>query len=452
MFDNFSLSFSIARMIHEHYVNPHQNFKIRFCQQHLFDRILSIGLSSFALLDISFHLAAFAMKSLQAVYQCWNEGKPLSFSQAIRHLKIAYLFRSMVLRGSGYTFKPSNIHLVFEDSTTKFVRALLLSGCPEVFRDPEKAGETFITDVLQDFLAHIHLLPLNIQNSMQETFSLLKEALELRENLTSCLLYSDQEAIKNNRKSVLSKMFEKIEQLKTGESKLIFLRISIGDPLIAAGHGYYLLVTKLAENYRLSILNRGFGNEAHIKTLEGKINADYSLDSLNFNSLKTLIHLLVKLEEGTFAQEVFNKFKQDQISIDLFNAFYILLEEYLGNSKDQDGQIKDSQALSTIRLFDSQHHRTQQKIGNCGISSLLGAISFHQSTQTGNFQDKRVYKQFIYAYKKLVFDKYDYLLDFEFSTLKKLSLPSLAASQKLEKAKLKLIKSHNLPIANIMPV
>lgn len=129
---DFSLSVSIMRTINGHqsqqYVLPVSGFLVKS----LADRVLGICLSVFALIDIAYHLSVFTYKSFKAVKKATFDKQTLNFSEAISHLKIAWLFHKVFLLGSlrGFII-PSTVGSLIENNSMVLARNLLLSGNPE---------------------------------------------------------------------------------------------------------------------------------------------------------------------------------------------------------------------------------------------------------------------------------------------------------------------------------
>lgn len=563
---NFSLSLSLARTIHMHQTEPSKNRVIRFCQQELLDRVLGASFSALALLDISFHLTAATVKGLRAYYHIFKFNEPSSFKESIRHLKIASLFYPVLLKGSSLSIaNPLNVKKIFSNPLAELVRALLLSGSPQVFQNPSLTGEVShgnYAEILDEFLTHTQNLPQDIQDSMQDTLILVKEAIEdydlttffyshneklvhywsldffykkitstfdqlrlnkkdsfnqicLKEiivrvyivglstlslplslistiqaiallntaffnlilenvyrselcwlailNIVSsirCLLaaplcltlglffpYQVQSLFfsplyKNDhtQHEIITKIIKKIENLSEGKSYLIPLMLNTADPSTNhVMHAWFVLVKKCHSHYQLSIINRGFGSGSHPKRGKDKNDVDCSWANVEISFLQNYLSFLLKYQDISFAKKLLD-FCKDKLPDN-----YHLLLGLIYTTPDGDFRIstQDYQLELTGNplSFESHHIRSKQKIGNCAISNLLGSLSFHSAMQTGNFQDKRVYKKFIYTYKKMMLEKYDYLLDFDVSTLKASTSPSAIAYQKLEKARQKLTPS-----------
>lgn len=564
---SFSLAFPVIRLIHEHHTRPAENRLLRFGQQQLLDRILGASLSALALLDVAYHLSAFAIKSIKAPVKAIFHKEKLSFQEALIHLKIAALFRSTVLFGSLYYFvSPSSISTLFKNPLSTLVKGLLLSGCPEVFIDhrhpdgvyPDEIGG--IMNHVSTFMALVDKLSPEIKESMRSTISLLKESVEFghapldfRVNeftlntlykswsellekymvpadasfkdklaygtavriisvffslisvplvisellirlpsgvLISCLetfrtLMSNQESelvtslwlFKLNLISIVrlllaiplcatlglydpkkiqflfsplylgdektfddscKKLLSKIKQLPSGKSVFI--------PMVSESmdhgakekerHAFCILITKLKENYRLSIINRGKGTKYHPKRDEESRDVDFSWDNIDISFLDSYLHILTCTnipriqeirEECLNGMKLLKLFNANQLTTFVYDFVLLQSVKFKARANESGG----------AKQFESHHHKRLQRIGNCPVSSLLGAISFHSSMHANNMQDKRKYKKFVYALKKNVFKDHGYLLDFDLA-IKKDVRPADVVKQALKKTKEKL--------------
>lgn len=545
---SFSLTFPLIRMINEHQQNPHKNRIMLFSQQQLIDRIVALSLPLFAFFDVFFHLSASLVEGVYAGYKSLIYQEVFSIDKAIRHFKIAWLFSQVIFIGASYAIEPRTIDTLFENSLTKFVRALLLSGSPEVFANPAKAGGTQLRKVLDVFCATVKQLSEDIRETMAETLKLVREANQfeitikpknpflslscehrfrdleksfkdlkaiegslftklfkkeiparfriLMESLLGSFatpilllvsigtlikevsialltnqdthiytilwrikldlitllrmyiafpltmiggminpfkvqslffspLYKGDEKVKDEAVKLL---FKKIKALKTRESALIPSFTYTDDPYTHETHTYYILVTKQDIHYRVSILNRGWGvNNHHPKDLNHS-NGDVSYDNFPFKKIKKYLTGLIELKKFEKAQDLY------KIGLDkIFQGASPFLVTLYGLPL-----LWKFEKDSTITEFQSNHVRSHQKIGNCGIASLMAALSFHSSMQTGDMSNKTLYKSFIYSYKKMIFENYNYLLDFDLQTKKNGELPSLSAERQLDKMKRKL--------------
>lgn len=552
---SFSLAFPVIQLIHEHHTLPAENRVLRFVQQQLLDRILGASLSSLALLDVTYHLSAFVIKSIKAPFKAIYLKEKLSFHEALIHLKIAALFRSTVLFGSiNYFFSPSSVSTLFENSLTRMIRGLLLSGNPEVFINSKKAGAIRTTGIggvmnhVSLFMNLVDKLSPEIKESMQGTISLMKESMEFAhgkidlrvkestynslyeicsEGLTKftppadaslkdklqygvairsfsiflallsipiavfeiiklpfeilglCLEFG--EALVSNQESDLKtslwlfklnliskicfllaiplcltlglydpkkiqflfsplysgdneiirdsykKLFYKVAYLPVGKSVLIPLWSCTSNyDLIKkdSAHAFCILITRQHENYRLSIINRGYGSGYHPKHDANNSDIDYSWDNMDLDFLNTYLQASIftnRPEVQKIREETAKKFKSDQFTSFVYSFLYFLAEDNGG------------------KRFESHHHKRLQRIGNCGVSSLLGAMSFHSSMQANDMQDKGKYKKLVYALKKNTFKNHGYLLDFDLS-IKREVHPAAVVQQALSKAKSKLKK------------
>lgn len=579
MSKGFSLSFSVIQRIHEHHVHPAENRAARFCQQELIDRVLVLSLSILAAVDIGFHVALFTLKTSRGIYKAILYGEPLSFDEAMRHLRIAWLFRSVLVFGSwAYLVKPSSISGIFESSLTDFTRALLLSGSPEICKDPCHTGGLCSLALFHHFCNLVEYLPEKIQLSMQHSLFLVREwqnfsekclpsyldilAIDLTLNffyeevdnifkklrsvendpftktlfkkilsrivivtlapvsafmavvgiglmihnllMLSLLkiksLFSNQDfniqllktkprirALQLNATSIflcltaipycltygiydpfkiqslfyssplaaaslqihqqqslaLDELSQKIANLSPGASLLILISIPMRDPSIADGHhGYYLLITKAGENYILSLINRG-DNRHSIARVDGKNDVDYSLSNVPLYPAVVLTRTLFATQ---YRKITHSWYKSNNGTTLLDLAYSLLSPDLLKEDIKKDSRLKELYQSCNCTRFESNHSRRVQRIGNCGLSNLLGAISLHKSMEGRDIlkeekklQDKRVYKQFIYALKQLVFRKYSHLLDFDLTLHRDKELPSAVVWRNLEKARKKLV-------------
>lgn len=551
---SFSLAFPVIRLIHEHHKRPAENRLLRFAQQHLLDRILGTSLSALALLDVAYHLSAFVIKFIRAPIKAIFQREKLSFHEAWIHLKIAALFRSTVLFGSLYYFvSPSSVSTLFENSLSRMVRALLLSGNPEVFIEPSKAGRMNtggiggISNHLPTFMALVDKLAPKIKESMVNTISLMNESKEfgcapldrkvkastlnidlsesfkkfelpadasfkdkfivgMAERIFSVILglisiplvvselirfpieviflcFEALEALVSNQESDLKtslwlfklnliglvrlllaiplcatlglydpkkiqflfsplyegdekevidsykKLLRKIVQLPVEESVLIPLwsYTNNHNEIQESAHAFGFLITKQNENYRLSIINRGFGAEYHPKRGENSKDVDFSWDNIDLEFLNSYLKLHI-LTNNPKVQKIRGEGVKLLKGNHLTSFVYVLLE-----------LIAQEQGA---KQFESHHHKRLQRIGNCGISNLLGAMSFHSSMQGNDMQDKRKYKKFVYALKRNVFKDHGYLLDFDLA-IKKDVQPAAVVKQTLSKAKEKIKKARS---------
>lgn len=558
---SFSLAFPVIRLIHEHHKKPAENRLLRFCQRQLLDRILGASLSALALLDVTYHLSAFAIKSIKAPFKAIFRKEKLSFQEAWIHLKIAALFRSTVLFGSiYYFFSPSSVSTLFENSLTKMVQGLLLSGSPDVFIDPKSAGEMSSTGVggisnhFPTFIALVDKLPPEIKEPMQSTISLMKESIEfghsrldlqvkkftynslyvgLSETFKESTLPADAsfkdkladgigsrivslilslisipivlgeminlpfqvialciEAIKalmSNQESDLKtslwlfklnvislvrfllaiplcatlglldpkkieflfsplyqgddeifkdsykKLLTKIVQLPVDKSLFIPMKSEVDNydaKVKDSNHAFGILVTKQKENYRLSIINRGFGAQYHPERGENSKDVDFSWDNIDLNFLNFYLHILIFTNCPKFQKirdDLIKQLKGNQLTTHVY-GFLVFVAEEKGAKK-----------------FESHHHKRLQRIGNCGVSFLLGAMSYHSSMQVNDMQDKRKYKKFVYALKEDTFREHGYLLDFDLA-IKRGVQPAAVVQQTLKKAKEKLKKDQPVRI------
>jgi len=268
---------------------------------------------------------------------------------------------------------------------------------------------------------------------------------------------------KENADKALLEVLNKIESLPTEANILLPLTTCVNDPSginNTLQHAYYILITKLPDNYRLSIINRGDFSEVHTKRGIDKGDVDCTWDNLDFDFLKNYIPLVVKAKECNFANRFYKKydlanFLPSHLVADrkFFSElhggrpFFDLIYGVPNGKKAIDFEGYQPLIKTKVVCFESHHVRSKQKIGNCTISSLLGAISFHSAMQTKNPQNMLPYKKFSYAYKKLAYDKYAHLLDFDLRT-NKTALPlSLIVEQKLNRKKIKLEKMLQNPFA-----
>jgi hypothetical protein len=545
---NFSLTFPLIRLIHEHHQNPHENRVMRFCQQQLIDRVVALSLPLFAFFDVLSHLSASLVEGVNAGYKSLINHEVFSIDKAIRHLKIGWLFTEVIFTGASYVIKPHTISTIFVNSLTQSVRALLLSGSPEVFVNSAKAGGTSLPELLEVFCAKVKQLPEDIQETMAETLKLVREANQfertispkdsylslscehgfrnleesfenlkaiegsiftklfkreiharfdilmmalfglfatpisllaslgtlLREVSVALLtnqdtqiptilwrirldlitllrmymtfpltviggvidpfkvqslffspLYKGDEKVKDETVKLL---FKKIKALKTRESALVPLFTYTDDPYKNRAHGYYILVTKQDVHYRVSIINRGWGSESHRCNDLNQLNADVSYDNFPFKKIKEYLASLIALKEFHLASIVYKTTFVGRLQG--IDPFKLMLYAIPALWSFEEG--------STIIEFQSNHVSSSQKIGNCGIANLMSAISFHSSTQTGDMSNKTPYKRFIYSYKKMMFENYNYLLDFDLQVKKNGELPSSSAERQLDKMKRKL--------------
>lgn len=519
------------RRIDEYFTSPSQSSTINFVQQTICSRILASSLSVFAFIDISYHLTCASLQGMQSIYlKLKNRNEPINFYEAHRHLKIARLFRSVLLIGSlQYFISPEEVSNFQVNELTKFVRALLLGNAPEILKNPSESGGTTLRGVLDHFCALVNELPQEIQESTKETIALIREAqdfinaginyqldnqndsiinsalhklneeflsiiskngifkeIELRAHILgsaiilSCLyisypfflyinlvlffvkfihfmIYGDPAELKKQGKMMglemifilrflvsipfiftygmydpikfktlflaplvdskntmaqksRSHFFKKLENLKENEKIVLALRIYVPQENNLSGHGYYIHVTKKLINYRLSIINCGWGSEHHILRESEKRDVDYSLDNISLDYLKNYITLL--LEAGSSKiQGVIDVSKQKGYNLEL-----VFKEIIYGTLKGTSSLVLNSmevgQPIGAIN-FESTISSSTQKIGNCGIKSLLALILFDSVERNGN---RDAYKRFRNSFRKLVYHKYNYLLDFDFNT------------------------------------
>ena len=545
---SFSLAFPFIRVIHEHQQNPHENKIMRFCQQQLIDRVVALSLPLFASFDVFFHLSASLVEGVYAAYKSLIYHEVFSIDKAIRHLKIVLLFTEVIFTGASYVVKPHAINTIFVNSLTKFVRALLLSGSPEVFANSANAGGTKLKEVLDVFYATVKQLSEDIHETMAETLRVVKEAHQFEITITpkdpflslSCehgfrrleKSFEDLKAIEGNIFTKLFKreiparfyiltmslsgllatpisllasigtllrevsvalltnqdthihtilwrikldlitllrmyiafpltviggmlnpfkvqslfflplykgdekvkdeavklLFKKIKVLKTRESALVPSFTYTDDPYKNQTHAYYILVTKQDIHYRVSIFNRGWGVGSHRHNDLNQSNGDVSYDNVPFKKIKKYLAALIELKEFQIANEAYKTPLGE--TLQGIGPFKLMLYGVPALWRFEEG--------STITEFQSNHVRSLQKIGNCGIANLMSAISFHSSMQTGDMSNKIPYKRFIYSYKKMIFENYNYLLDFDLQAKKNGELPSSSAERQLDKMKRKL--------------
>lgn len=183
----------------------------------------------------------------------------------------------------------------------------------------------------------------------------------------------------------------------------------------AASHFYAILVTKLPDKkFRLSILDRGLG--FRMIAGERKCHLDSSVENVDLKYVMDHLANVYEIDSFKGARKFYNEHKC-KMNKDDPEYLSFLVAMYLPSYDDN------------VKKFESNHIRSHQKIGNCGISNVLGAVSFHMAMQKGDFQDKKDYKKFVYEFKKLVF-KHRYLLNFRFG-IRKGQDPIAAASANL---------------------
>lgn len=548
MIKSFSLAFPLTQMIYEHQQIPHKSKVIRFCQQQLIDRIITLSLPLFASFDVLFHLTASLAEGACAGYKAFIYLEVFSFDKTMRHLKIAWLFTKVIFTGPSYVINPYTIDTIFKNSLTRFIRALLLSGCPETFVDPTNTGGTEIRQVLDVMCSTMTQLPKATQETMAETLKLVKEAYQfeatirpndwflslscehgfrkveetfrglkaiegsfftkllkrelyarlyifmitltgllaipfslivstsllLKEIIAALLPHQDTyihsllwrikldliavlrmyisfpfalvggiidpfkiqslcfsplyKGDKKVKDEAIKLLFKKIKDSKTKESVLVPLFTYTDDPHKGLTHAYCILVTKQNNDYRISTLNRGWGMEMHRPDELNQLNGDVSYDNVPFKKIKKHLTLLIDLKEFKAADEIYNGLLDEKTKG--YNPFLRILYRLPALWKSEEG--------STVTEFQSNHSRSCQKISNCGVASLMAALSFHSSMQTGDTSNKTSYKKFIYSYKKLIYKKYNYLLDFDLQPKKSDELLSLSAERQLAKMKRKL--------------
>lgn len=553
MVKSFSLTFPQIRWINDHQQNPHQDKFIRFCQQHILDRIVALSLPLFASLDVLFHLTVSVGLGVFAGYKSLVYLEKFSIDSVKRHLKISWLFTKVIVSGAIFALNPHAIGHIFDNSISKYVRSLLLSGNPEIFVNPDTGGGIAPYDVLDVFCDTIKQLPEDIQFSMKETLKLVEETYQFEKSITpldwllffSCengfrrleknfetlksiegnlftkllkkeiparfeifmtttlgliatpfslyisinILLSEIFRIffthydtdiknifwrlkldlialirmymtfplaliggmidpftvqrlllsplyKNDKKiteDTLNQLFKKIEKLNTGNSTLIPLTTYTSDPNKNETHGFYIVITKQATNYRLSIINRGWGSEGHKLNDQDQnyLDGDVSYDDISIKIIVDYLSILFAAKDLEVANKAYkadlpHRFKE----LGMFRFMIYFLPAIWAFKEN-----------STQNVYKSKHARSPQKIGNCAASNLFGAISFHSAMQTGDMRNKAVYKKFIYYHKKQVYENYGYLLDFDLQTKVNIELPSTLAEKQLNKMKLKLKKT-----------
>lgn len=288
-------------------------------------------------------------------------------------------------------------------------------------------------------------------------------------------------------------LMERIQKMPIGDNFLLHMCSNTSDGETPGGHAYCLLISKTEKNYRLSVVNRGHGLEEvykyHPLRKKDFNDVDCSWDNISFGFLNVYLKMisnvndpkvkqnrkklteLLKNDVGSLDEKKLVKLIADMFPKDAPNELLKKVEHYKKVLRNpfttivydmvlmmQDPQIRNKvcEALkedlsakllyemlnnpsnhTEITNFESHHVRRNQRIGNCGISSLLGGISFAHAMRTNNFQDKREYKKFVYALKQRANERYGFLLNFHPAIRRTVDV-SAVINKNLEKAKQKI--------------
>lgn len=242
----------------------------------------------------------------------------------------------------------------------------------------------------------------------------------------------------------------KLKKLSVDESMCLpfSLITSVTKANKIGSHQIYLIIKKSPnEKFTVSIINRGALSDRHFPLRSLKKEADYTFEDVNEIDLKKYIDdLNVICHFDQIKKSVIEVLKLDSKHFDLVIKEPDFLNEaikyYIQESK------KSIYRKNLGRRIHSNHLKIPQRIGNCVISNLLGAISYHHAMEQRKIpnrvvDEKKEYKEFIYYFKKALFEKQKDRLFFSDNYVKGKN-PLLIGRKQVAKACKKAVLAENV--------